>query len=140
MLGTLTFGENTFSGFFSGGDPMLDADELVGLITRGWHVHVARQGEDRVVKLTRRGAGGRREQVLDPATYDQLMTEAMGLLADGHGTRHRVHVNMDFYGNVRAEVRSGLFGRQSSELRISPRHISLLEQLISERSRATDVT
>ena len=113
---------------------MLSAEELVSLITSGWSVHVIRKNDHRRIKFSRLGGIMTREEQLSPETYEQVFERAMTLLAEGHPQRYRVDVDVDFYGNLHGVVRTGLFGAQSAQLRISPRHLSVLGQLVDERS------
>ncbi|MCB1467997.1 MAG: hypothetical protein KDK08_12850 [Rhizobiaceae bacterium] len=111
---------------------MLSADELVEMIAKGWNIHVARRADHRLVRFSDGSGTIKREDTLPLADYEVVFERAMSLLARGHRSRFHVSVHMDFYGRVHVEVRSGLFGLQTSILRISPRHIAMLERLIDD--------
>ena len=61
------------------------------------------------------------------------VTEA---LAGGHGKQFRVDIKMDYYGSMRAEVRSGFIVKSVSRPGISPRHLTTLSHRLSQKSES----
>ena len=96
-------------------------------------VSVSRCENQRVILF--RDQGGRRcgEAMVPIVDYDRLMSEVAVCLADGHGKKFCVDIEMDYYGALCAEVRSGVLNRSVSHLGISSRHWVAQSQRISEK-------
>ena len=112
---------------------MKSPDQLVAFVARGYDVHVERQENDRIVKVVKDRGRERASIRLTSDDYEAFMASAMAQLAAGDGRSYNVDIRRDFYGGVRAEVRSGLFGKNVSRLLISPRHLAILNDCIEQQ-------
>ncbi|MBL8564816.1 MAG: hypothetical protein JNM89_03770 [Hyphomicrobiaceae bacterium] len=106
---------------------MKSPDQLVAFVARGHGVVIEHKGENRTIRVLNGRGGERAAATLTIDAYEAFMTEAMSRLAAGHPRHFTVDIKRDFYGGTWVEVRSGLFGRNVARLRISPRHISVLQ-------------
>lgn len=109
---------------------MKSPDQLVAFVARGYDVQVERQDNNRVVKVVKDRGRERASIKLAADDYEAFMADAMAQIAAGDGRSFTVDIKRDFYGGMRAEVRSGLFGTNVSRLLISPRHLALLNNYI----------
>jgi len=96
-------------------------------------VSVSRCENQRVIRFRDQRGRPCGEATVPIEDYDRLMSELAVLLADGHGKKFRADSEMDYYGALCAEVRSGVLNRSVSHLGISSRHWVALSQRISEK-------
>ena len=110
---------------------MLNTKDFIGNVVRGRDVRVYRQEDQRIIRFTDHRGRLCEEFKVSLEECDRLMSEVSDVLAGGHGKEFRVDIKMDYYGALRAEVRSGFLVPCVSRLGLSPRYLTGLNQKLS---------
>jgi len=112
---------------------MISSEELIALAKKGRDVRVTKDTEDNHEIEIFDGPGWIERSIeIDRDAYEHLMTETVSQLLARHGDDLKVGVGGDFYGRLWVEVRSGLLSHRLSRLGLSPRHINLLREGLSD--------
>lgn len=113
---------------------MISSDELIALSKKGRDVRVAKNTDEyREIVIFDGARRAERNIEIDREEYENLMAETVSQLLARHGADLNVRVGGDFYGRLWIEVRSGFFSHRLSRLGLSPRHIKLLREGLSDR-------
>jgi hypothetical protein len=113
---------------------MISSEELIAVSKKGCNVRVEKNTEDhREIVIFDGGRRAERNIEIDRDEYEHLMTETVSQLLARNGADLKVRVGGDFYGRLWVEVRSGFFSHRLSRLGLSPRHINLLREGLSDR-------
>ena len=123
---------------YCGGCDMISVEEFIGNVERGRDVRVCRSENQRIIRFSDRRGNSCNEFTVSLEDYDRLMSNVMEALVLGHGSRFRVHIKMNYYGGMRAEVRSGFLIKSVSRLGLSPRHLTKLSDKITEKGEASE--
>lgn len=114
---------------------MLSSEQLITFIKSGRNIRVVRCGNDnRLISILDQRGQVKADVEVPRDLYEGLMTQTLHALAERHGSDLRIEVKRDFYGVARAIVHSGLFGRRTAQLGISPRHIAMLHDALQVRA------
>ena len=116
---------------------MIRVEEFIGNVERGRDVRVYRSENQRIVRFSDRRGSSCDEFAVSLEDYDRLLSEVTEALVLGHGRRFRVHIKMNYYGGMRAEVRSGFLIQSVSRLGLSPRHLTKLSDKNTKKGEAS---
>lgn len=114
---------------------MKTSSQLVSFVARGYDVVVERKGGERTIRVVNSRGAERASVTLHADAYEAFMLDAVTQIAADR--QLSIQTKRDFYGGTWVEVRSGLFGQNLARLRISPRHIQMLQAEIAAQTRAT---
>ena len=115
---------------------MISSEELIAVSKKGRDVRVAKNTEDhREIVIFDGARRAARNIEISREDYERLMQETVAQLLARNGADLKVRVGGDFYGRLWVEVRSGVLSHRLSRLGLSPRHINLLREGLTDRAQ-----